>query len=60
MSLINIFYHACILLMDIKAPMNPGFVKLINNPVESFFIDIGKGDIQEITNIIGTNALLAP
>lgn len=54
------FYHACVLLMDIKAPMNPGFIKLMNdNPVESFFVDIGKADIQAITNIIGRNALLA-
>jgi membrane-associated phospholipid phosphatase len=54
------FYNTCIILMDLKVPMNPGIIKLMNNnPTEVGFVNLGKPDIQSLLTIIGRNALLA-
>lgn len=54
------FDNACMILLNMKVPMNPGIVKLSNdNPVEEHFINFGRPDIQATTNMIGRNALSA-
>jgi membrane-associated phospholipid phosphatase len=54
------FYNTCIILMGLKAPLNPGIQRLLSeNSVEGFFVNFGKPDIQSTMNLIGRNALLA-
>lgn len=48
------FYNTCVILMDLKAPMN-----IPANPVESYFVNLGRADIQAILGTVGRNALLA-
>jgi hypothetical protein len=56
----TLFYNACIILMDLKVPMNPGILKLSsNNHVETNFINFGKPDIHSMLSIVGRSALLA-
>jgi len=47
-------YNACVILMDLKVPMN-----IPSNPVEAYFVNLGRADIQSILTIAGRSALLA-
>lgn len=54
------FYNACVILMDMNVPMNPGIMKLLNsNKSEGHFVNFGKPDIQSSISMVGRNALLA-
>ena len=50
------FLNACVLLIDLKVPMNTG---ITSHPVEGYFVNLGRADIQSILTIAGRSALLA-
>ncbi|CAH6419313.1 Hypothetical protein HVR_LOCUS515 [uncultured virus] len=54
------FYNASMILLDMKASPNPEIARLLNEtPMEGFFVDFGRSDIQATISMIGRNALLA-
>lgn len=56
----QVFYNASIILLNMKVPMNPSISKLLEeNPVESYFINLGRCDIQGTLAIVARSALLA-